>query len=549
MVNESIRVLLIEDNPADITLIKELLREVDPLAFQVEAVQRLAAGLSHLNNGGADVVVLDLSLPDSIGFDTFAQAYRHAPQVPIIVLSNLDDRSLAMRAVRHGAQDYLLKEQVGGELLARSMRYAIERKRTEEALRRRTAQLEALREVSVEITSQLDLDRLLHSISSRAVELLDGEGGIVSVYRPDEDVLDLAASIGFVSQPERARWQRGEGFVGRVWERGEPLVASDVSVCRDTMGEEETLRQCAEIGVPILWGERLVGVLDVFRSPRYPFEQGDIELLELFAHQAAIAIHNAQQYESTRETARELRMAVAELEELDRLKNQFIQNVSHELRTPLALIRGYAELLAEEELGPLRPEQRKPMNVIVRRCRMLTELVEDIMMVLEVEARTPERQWVDVEELMGFSTEDFALSVEQEGLELSAWVEEDLPALWGVRSHLRRMLDNLIKNAIKFTPEGGRIDVRAYRETDSVVIEVADTGIGIPPEEQDRVFERFYQVDGSINRRYKGVGLGLGLVRAVVTAHGGSVEVESVVGEGSTFTVRLPVGERTSDED
>jgi signal transduction histidine kinase len=148
---------------------------------------------------------------------------------------------------------------------------------------------------------------------------------------------------------------------------------------------------------------------------------------------------------------------------------------------------------------------------------------------------------LDLANLMRKLLADFQVAAEQAGLSLTAQIADDLPPVSGDAQHLLRVMDNLLGNALKFTPVGGQISVRLWRDGPQAVLEVADTGIGIPPDQLERVFERFYQVDGSTTRRYGGTGLGLALVKEIVEAHGGQVSVSSQVGQGSTFTVRLPL--------
>lgn len=232
---------------------------------------------------------------------------------------------------------------------------------------------------------------------------------------------------------------------------------------------------------------------------------------------------------------------ISHLKELDRLKSEFVQNVSHELRSPLALVLGYADLLTTGELGELTPEQRKPVEIIARRARMLGHLVEDVTLILASETRKLEREPLSLAELALAAVQDFRLIADREELTLTTDIASDLPPVGGEPTYLRRVLDNLLSNAIKFTQSGGTVALRMWQKDEQVVLQVADTGIGIPDDQQERVFDRFYQVDGSIRRRYGGVGLGLALVKEIVEAYGGSVDVESEVGEGTTFTVTLPI--------
>jgi len=237
----------------------------------------------------------------------------------------------------------------------------------------------------------------------------------------------------------------------------------------------------------------------------------------------------------------ELGQALAQQQELDQLKNTFIQNVSHELRTPLAIIRGYAELLLAGDLGTLTGPQFQSVEVMARRARMLSKMLDDLLAILAVETQKFEKEPVDLARLTQLALTDFHASLKQAGLSLAATIAPDVPPVYADAAHVRRVLDNLLGNALKFTPEGGRISVSLAHVDSHVVLEVSDTGIGIPPEQLDKIFQRFYQVDGSSKRRFGGVGLGLALVKEIIESHEGTVDVTSVEGEGTTFRIILPV--------
>ena len=433
--------------------------------------------------------------------------------------------------------------QVQGELVGIVAVYTdiTNQKRTEEELRNRTAQLEGLREVGLELTAELELDALLESIVSRAVSLLNGASGGLFLFRPDLNALEWIVKVGPHPTPIGTIIKPGEGISGKVWSLGGPILRDDYAQWEGHANHTEDSLSMAVVAVPVRWRDSFLGVLNVLRTLPETFSQGDAELLDLFAAQSAIAIENARLYQQVSQQAGELSEVVIRLQELDRLKSEFIQNVSHELRSPLALIRGYAELLSMGELGELKPNQRKPVDIIARRSRMLSDLVSDILLVLEVEAnpRAPEPVRLDI--VAKAAVEDFQLSAQVAGLTLVSEIADELPPVSGYPTYLRRVVDNLIDNAIKFTPEGGMITVRARQTEQQVVLEVCDTGIGIPTDQLERVFERLYQVHGSTRRRYGGVGLGLALAREIAEAYGGDVTVESVLGKGSTFTVSLPI--------
>jgi two-component system sensor histidine kinase BarA len=245
-------------------------------------------------------------------------------------------------------------------------------------------------------------------------------------------------------------------------------------------------------------------------------------------------------YATEQHRAAALARALEQQRELDRLQREFIQNVSHELRTPLGIVRGYAELLESGDLGELQLEQQEPINIIARRSRMLSKLVDDIMAALELKVREVQKESVDLVHLARQAVTELQVAASRAGLALSAKIAQDLPLVPGDPIALRRVLDNLVGNALKFTPPGGRVTVWLQQNEDKVELQVSDTGVGIPSDHLGRIFDRFYQVDGSATRRFGGVGLGLALVKEIVEAHGGQVTVASQLGKGTTFTVLLP---------
>jgi signal transduction histidine kinase len=234
-----------------------------------------------------------------------------------------------------------------------------------------------------------------------------------------------------------------------------------------------------------------------------------------------------------------LTMQNAQLRELDRLKDEFLSGVSHELRTPLTSITGYVELLREEEQSPSRIGY---LQIIERNAERLLGLVADVLFA----ARLQEGQLrldlepVDLSRLVAHAVEEAEPRAGAAGIDLIVRSEE-LPQLRGESVRLAQLLDNLVSNAIKFTPSGGRVDVKAYAENGVVRVEVSDTGVGISVDDREHLFERFFRSQTALERQIQGTGLGLYISKAIVEAHGGRIGVSSVEGEGTTFVVELPV--------
>jgi PAS domain S-box-containing protein len=239
---------------------------------------------------------------------------------------------------------------------------------------------------------------------------------------------------------------------------------------------------------------------------------------------------------------RELEVQNERLLELDRLKDEFVALVSHELRTPLTSIRGYLELVLDGEAGKVTDEQRQFLGVVERNANRLLDLVGDLLFLAQIEAGklTLEVGAVDLAAVAAESVETSRPLAEEKDITLTL-ATSPLPLLAGDRARLAQLLDNLVSNAIKFTPEGGRVDVRASSARGNAVLEVRDTGMGISADEQEQVFERFFRTSRATEQAIQGTGLGLAISKAIVHAHGGQITLASNEGEGATFRVVIPI--------
>ena len=263
-------------------------------------------------------------------------------------------------------------------------------------------------------------------------------------------------------------------------------------------------------------------------------------LLSIAASQAAVAIENAKLAQGLKERAEKLEEAYVELQEADRKKDEFVQNVSHELRTPLTFVKAYVELFLDGALGPINDSQRESLGIVIRRTESITRLVNDILILQQLDRGSMEMKALAIGDLVLSAVQSARPTATQAGLKIQTEIAEGLPLAYGDIDRLHQVLDNLLGNAIKFSPDGGTITVRVYPLDDAIRLEVADQGIGIPAAKIDKIFERFYQVDGSSRRRFPGTGLGLAIVKRIVEAHNGHIWVESVEGQGSTFFFTLP---------
>ena len=266
---------------------------------------------------------------------------------------------------------------------------------------------------------------------------------------------------------------------------------------------------------------------------------------------SALQATNRNLERRVQERTAELQAALESLSELSELKANFISNISHELRTPLTHIKGYLELLVSESLGPVTDEQKHALQVSQRSSSRLENLIEDLIMV-SVTTRgelTIKQESIDIRRMANLTIKSALEKAEKRGVSVHAVVDKKLPFVQADIKKLSWVLNQLLDNAIKFTPSGGRVVLRIEHESDKLIsISVTDTGIGIPADRINEVFEPFHQLDGAATRRHGGTGLGLLLVRQIVEAHGSMLDIKSVEGKGTTIKFPLLAAKSQKEE-
>ena len=286
-------------------------------------------------------------------------------------------------------------------------------------------------------------------------------------------------------------------------------------------------------------GEQMLGFVTVKRlGPGRPWSAAEIGAVESIAADIGRGLHHARLYEA------ENRL-VEDLKAVDQAKSDFFATVSHELRAPLTSIEGYVEMLAEGEGGPVTGEQRKMLDVVDRSAVRLRNLIDDVFTLSKLEsgAFTTVMRPVEVAEVISAAADELQPEMTRHGLTLTSDCPHHGLTVQGDAGQLGRVLVNLLSNAVKFTPEGGRITVTATAAGGSAVMTVTDTGIGIPAKDQQELFTRFFRASNAVQQSIPGTGLGLAIVRTIVTNHGGDITLTSHEGQGTTFTIRIPLAE------
>ena len=499
MTDKPINVLLVEDNPGDARLLREALAGTDSLRFRLLHVERLGDAVANLNEGNCDVVLLDLSLPDGHGLESIARCHAAAPKVPVVVLTGLDDEALALKAVREGAQDYLVKGQVDGNLLVRAMRYAIERKRAEQALKEAEQRL-----------------RVIFDNASDGILLADAE--TKRLYTGNEMICRM---LGYTLEEIR-----NLGMADIHPKKDLPYVVEEF---------EKQLRKEIPLAkdIPVKRKDGSVFYADV-NSSRITLG-GRTYLMGIF--------RDMTEQRRAEEDKHRLQEQLAQAQKMQAV-GTLAGGIAHEFNNINAAIIGYVDLTLQTE--NLSEGARRNLETVRSSAVRGADLTKRLLAFSkkDVGERRPVNLRDLVDDVLKLTEKEFS----SEGIAVSVRHSMKAPAILGEPGLLAQVIMNLLINARHAMLESPvrKLTVQTGLEDGKPFIRVRDTGCGIPRENISRVFEPFFTTKGSLagggvyDGKVHGTGLGLSVCHSIIEGHGGNIKVTSQVGKGTTFTVCFP---------
>jgi len=522
------RILVADDDPDVLEVCRRILTNE---GYEVTGVPDGPEAVEAARASSYDLLLTDIMMPSLGGLETAQAIKEFDPDIVCVVMTGYGTMETAIKALRLGFDEFIVKP-FGPQELVAAVSKALEKVRLErENLRLQT--LIPLFELNQKFMTTMHLDDLLEQVVLVAQETT-GTDRAAFWLSDEQRGLEIRHLTGW--DDAKVLEREGRRLARQVVESRQQLVVQS----RADQGEKiasfmEQTGIHAFVLTPLIVKGRTIGALLCAHSTApergKAFSLGDIELLSVLGGQAAIAVENARLFEA-------IEQAYEELKQLDHLKSEFINIAAHELRTPLAILLGHADLLAEEATGPTKER----LEIIVRNAMRLRELINDMLNLryLETGEARLQIQELDIQDVITSAVQDLHPLAKDKGQEIALSIPPDLPPVQSDRQKLYIILSNLLSNAIKFTPPGGRIGITVQVLDDELEISVSDTGIGIPPKELNRIFDRFYQVEDSLTREHEGLGLGLSIAKGLVELCGGRIWAESEVGKGSTFTFTIP---------
>lgn len=516
------KILVVDDEPGVLTTVQAVLQRE---GYDVDAAGDGASALAAIGHTHYDLVLTDLKMPDVDGLAVLAEVRKRSPQTVTVIMTGFGSVGSALEAVQLGAYEYLLKPTEVSEL-----KQAVERSLE----RKRLSEIDTLYRAGWTITRSLDPNLIATEVSEAVRRVLGVASAclvnLVSLHQPGNGSESLRSVFEDPGLLEALR-------------RGAMVTQHDNFSSLTSWLNENGVASVAL--VPGIAHERLVCVLcaDNGAEP-YEFHASAQRFLDALAGQTALALENASLISELRQNNTELAAANRKLQELDKLKSQFLSVATHELRTPLSVILGYNSMLAETLEGKIDDEEKETLRESIAACKRLIRLVNSMLDITQIESGKMRMNVApaDLRQIVNSVAALFHHESRERGVHLQMELPSRLPRLTIDAERIEQVLINLIGNAMKFTEAGGSITVSVRHHAGSIEVAVKDTGIGISAEDQAHIFDEFIQIRRQASTRHRhGSGLGLAIAKRIIEAHAGTIAVSSSPGSGSTFRFAIPL--------
>jgi signal transduction histidine kinase/DNA-binding NarL/FixJ family response regulator len=539
-----LRILYVDDSPFDRELVRDVLEKERQDFLVIEAASRQEFE-SRLANGHYDLVLSDFNILGFEGLQVLDAVRAKTPTLPVIIVTGTGSEEVAVEAMKRGANDYVLKTVKHIQRLPLTIHTVLEktrlqqeRERAQEALREEATTTAALARVGRELIALVGAPLILERLCELSAEALQCDCSYTLLWRPKENAYQPVASWGYSSAEQQTLLRltiprQPKTEIEARMRAGEEAISVQASLFPDHALSllTEGRRLQTQLHLALRRGREIIGmhVCGYFQQTELSLRH--LRIAQGISQLASFALANAYLFE--------------ELQQANRIKADFLATISHELRTPLNIILGYTGLLIEGMFGALTEEQTSPLHRVDDSAKTLLALITDTLDIsrLETGQMPVDLQEVNLHTFFNEVKKETQDVRERPEVHLLWTIAPDLPSLYTDPAKLKIIVKNLLTNAVKFTERGSVLVSVGVRE-DQVEISVADTGIGMTDDVLPIIFEPFRQGDGSATRRYGGVGLGLYIVRRLLDLLGGTVRVESVAGQGSTFRIQFPITSR-----
>lgn len=556
----SINILLVEDNPGDARRI-ELMLETTDVDYRLMTAVSFHATLNHLNENPVQIVLLDLTLPDSSGIETVRNLRAAHPWTPIVVLTGLEDEQLIAEAATAGAHDYLVKQDLTAAGLQRALRYALERHSQEDQLResqlayrRQARELNLLNRIISAAAASNDETIIMQHTCLELAQFYQTPRTLILLNHHQDSLLTVAAEYHEPHlQPLLGRQidLESESFFMAVTRLDQSLVLPALPLrLKQFLATSANSKMIIQ---PLHLSGNHIGFFLLNLPEEHQLAASDAQMLGILAEELGLTLEKIQLYgrlhaytneleERVQQRTQALAAANEQLKSLDKLKSKFVSDVSHELRNPITNLTLYLELL---EFAPAE-KQPKYFNTLRNQVRRLSNLVEEILTLSRLESNRYHHlyQPVDFNYLIQQVVNVHKPRAQSKQIKLRFEPTTPLPLVWGEPNQLTQIVTNLLDNALNYTSQGSIKVTTAQRQSgEKAEIElcISDTGMGIPQEDLPHIFERFYRGSQVDRESLIGTGLGLGIVSEIVSLHNGRIDVSSTPNQGTTFIVHLPM--------